>query len=222
MPAIWFGDSWTHGSELEKCIGADYQQHDQDSFRCAHRFSRLVSDSIGLQERNLAQPGISAERLCMSVDQQLSTFSCADVVFVVWPSFSRYFWIDHDQTQHDVRISDQWYRWYRDVDTYPYQMYMAQRTVWSLHNLLAAHGVKHYFMNSVYRVTDPNYFDISGEHWINDPSWRVSDLLDFDPDKGYPALDCNHRYLYPCQNHPNLYGHKTIAREIIKFLQQHQ
>lgn len=219
MHAIWFGDSWTHGSELEKCIGSDYQRHDQDWFRTSNRFSRLVSDAFGYDEINLAEPGISADRLCMLVDQQLDQISDADLVFVVWPSFSRYFWIDQDHNQHDIRISDRWYRWYRDVDTYPYQMYNAQRAVWSLHNLLESRGIQHYFMNSVYKITEPLYFEIGGSHWVHNPQWRLSDLLEFDPDQGYPESKSRHKYLYPCENHPNLYGHKAISLEIIKFLQ---
>lgn len=223
MKCYWFGDSWTYGSEIEKCNGPDWQAHNQDLFREQNRFSTLVSIDMGWESINLAQPGISSERLVLELTKHIDEIKNTNgIVIIVWPSFSRYFWIDDASTQHDIRISDQWDKWYRDVDNYPYQMYNAQRCTWSAHNLLKSFGIPYYFINSVYRITDPFYFDMSEQRWINSYTWRISDILEFDVDKGYPPASSRHKSLYPCESHPNLYGHKSISREIIKFLQSQE
>jgi hypothetical protein len=210
-----FGDSWCWGSELEKSLGAGYKAMDQDSFRERNRFTALVAQHFGWQEKNFGEPGISAEHLVQRISQYLKSPCQDELILIVWPSFTRYFWIDEKNHRQDIRISDQWSRWYRDVDNYAYMMYSAQRSIWSLQNLLKVQGQCYIMINSVTRVTAPWHFDIDVDHWPAGVQSRLSDLLGFDVDQGYPQ---EHQYLSPCENHPNVYGHKCIAREIINYL----
>ena len=216
----WFGDSWTYGSELEKSITGDYTAADQDLYRETNRFSAIVSQAMSWREQNLAVPGISPDRLVAQVADFLASQSDLDqlLIMVVWPSFTRYTWVDDRGLINDVRIADAWNDWYRVVDNYFFQIYAAQRSVWALEHFLGNQKVQFLFTNSVYQLRSPLFFKIDPNHWIKGIDFRISDLLDFNVDKGYPTN--RHRYLWPAENHPNFYGHKCIANHIITFLQE--
>jgi hypothetical protein len=210
-----FGDSWCWGSELEKSLGTGYEAQDQDSYRERNRFTALVAQHFGWQEKNFGSPGISAEHMVLNIAQYVQQPIEDELLLIIWPSFTRYFWINEKAEPRDIRISDQWFRWYRDVDNYPYMMYSAQRSIWSVQNLLRSLDRPYIMVNSVSRVTGPWHYDIDTDYWPGGLHSRLSDLLGFDVDQGYPQ---EHRYLSPCENHPNVYGHKCIAKEIINYL----
>jgi hypothetical protein len=220
--AVWFGDSWCLGTELEKCIGPDYTSKDQESYRRENRFSRLVSENFGWEEVNLGQEGISPEHVMLKVVEygELQGDREDQIYFIVWPSFQRYFWIDELGIQHDLRWSTSDKSWYRVVDNYDYQMYCARRTVWATTMYLKSKGLRYFMVNNQYRLEYANDLPLDTSGWMLPPTRRLGDLLDVDLDNGFPDESKRHRYFWPCQSHPNQYGHKHLANEIINYLKE--
>ena len=217
--SIWFGDSWCIGTELEKCL-PNYQAQDQDAYRRQHRFSKLVSDYFGWEEINLGNEGISPEHVALKIVEysELQTDRRDQIYFIIWPSFQRYFWINEAGEKKDLRWSSSNQNWYRVIDTYEYQMYSAKRTVWSTTMYLRNKGIKFAMVNNQYRLDSPDYFVIDDQDWILPSSTRLGDLLEVNLDLGFPEKSMKHKYFCPCESHPNLYGHKRIANEIINYI----
>lgn len=220
---LWFGGSWLLGTELEKEYGTT--QVDpivRDRFVEDSRFTGLVSRYFGWEEINLAQEGISPERLMLEIIDRVDKLSSEDIenclLIILWPSFQRYFWIDDTGSMIDVRAVPEYSRWYREVDNYPFQMYTAQRTIWALDCFLRQRRIKYTMMNCEYRVTEPWYLDFPKDNWAIPPEQRISDVLEVDLDHGYPGEKEKHKYFWPCRAHPNIYGHKRIADKIINYL----
>lgn len=222
MPAaVWFGDSWTVGTELEKSMDTISVGGAQDEFRARNRFSRLVSDSLGWKEINLAQEGISAEHLVLEVDRYLrSDPEPAGVLFVIWPSFQRYFWVDQQDREIDIRWHSAYHTWYREIDNLEYQMYVAQRSIWSLANLLLCAGRECYMVNTTYRIKGRRRFALPVENWMLPMSRNLGDILEVDLDRGFPGPERKHKFFWPGENHPNQQGHRHIADHIIAFMDQ--
>jgi len=218
--AVWFGDSWCMGTELEKCMGPDYKSKDQEDYRRENRFSNLVSKHFGWKEVNLAQEGISTEHVTLKIIEytELQNDLQNQIYFIVWPSFQRYFWINDSNQRQDLRWCSEYKDWYRTVDTGAYQMYCAQRTIWSTCLYLQQHKISYVMVNGQSRVTKIGPFPLQDYYWILEPGKTLGDILDVDLDQGFPAIDQNHRYFWPAENHPNMYGHKKIAKEIINYL----
>jgi hypothetical protein len=218
----WFGGSWGQGVELEKDsptgLGID-----QEEFRKAHRYTSLVSNYFFLEENNLSKQGVSNENLVRQVvdyvEKQGPEQLDHELLVIIWTSENRYFWIDHNCTEKDLRWDDKW--WFTNVDNPYYEKYCAQRSIWSLHSFLQSKNIKYAMANGEVKTNSntTKFYDISNGKWFLPPEYRVSDWLDFNLDQGYPSLSKKHKYFWPCESHPNLAGHGKIAQEIIKHLE---
>jgi hypothetical protein len=201
-------------------MGPDYRSQDQESYRRNNRFSRLVSDHFGWEEVNLGQEGISPEHVMLKVVEysELQEDFRDRVYFIVWPSFQRYFWINETGDPIDLRWSVNDKSWYRVIDNYDYQMYCAQRTLWSTTMYLNSKGIRYHMVNNQYRVEASSRFPLNSDHWILPPDKRLGDLLEVNLDNGFPEPVQQHKYFWPCQSHPNDYGHKHLASYIIDYI----
>lgn len=220
--AIWFGDSWCVGTELEKCMGTDYQSHDQELYRLENRFSYLVSKHFQWKQINLGQEGISPEHIMMKVFEHRESHCDLqnEIYFIFWPSIQRYFWIDEHGDRQDLRWCPENKNWYLTVDNSVYQMYCAQRTMWTCISYLQQHHVPYVMVNIQHRIVKPYFFPLDFSSWLLPPDKHLGDILDFELLEGFPKIDEQHRYFWPAENHPNTYGHKRIAREIINYLRE--
>ncbi len=223
----WFGGSWTQGCELEK-TSAQGLSIDQELFVKVNRFSYLVSKHFGCEDHNLAQQGASSENILRTVVSH-ANHSMSDpdqeLLIIVWPFSRRYFWIDDNGQEKDIRYdSNDW--WFKHVDTFGFRHYTIQKTMWSLHHFCVSRGLNYVMINGEDPVL-PEHMqqpfsmqEFDSYNWLISPDHTMTSWLDFDIQNGYPAMKDQHRYFWPCENHPNLVGHAKIAQEIIKRLEQ--
>jgi hypothetical protein len=219
----WFGSSWVCGTELEKT--SDSLAIDQNTYVIANRFSNLVSQNFNCLENNRSIQGISAENLSRQIVLYVNSKEFdvhTDLLMIIWPSNTKYFWIDDQAQVQDIRInSHSW--WYRNVDNVFFRQYCMQRTIWSLYNFLTLQGVKYFFLNGEESLLSkniaPEFSNLLLADWLLDSQEHIANWLGVNLDQGYPPLSVKHDFFWPCENHPNLAGHHKIAKEIVKLLQ---
>jgi len=219
----WFGSSWVCGTELEKTSAS--LAIDQDSYIITNRFSHLVSQNFTCLENNRATQGVSAENLSRQIVLYVNSKEFdvhTDLLVIIWPSDTKYFWIDDQAQEQDIRINTHIW-WYKNVDNLFFRQYCRQRTIWSLYNFLTLQNVKYVFLNGeealLPTAVAPEFNNLLLANWLLEPQKHVAKWLNIDLDQGYPPLSDKHNFFWPCENHPNLAGHDKIAKEITQLLQ---
>jgi hypothetical protein len=239
----WLGDSWLYGYELEKTPGI--LQHQTKNFS----FPKIVSDYFDAKCINLSLPGISNDLLPLIAWENLKNIdSQNDTVFFCLTSPSRVSLFNEQSEPRTVLPSIQdtyrrpsehpnWKEWYKYFDTAPQQTFNYERNINFLFNWCKNQQLNFYFMN-IFTVQTYQIFDQTlSENWLlpknkclancilpvldsefggivlEDRSW----LTNIEWQNQQKAID---QYIKPNYCHPNLLGHKKIAQEIIKLLEQ--
>jgi hypothetical protein len=208
----WFGGSIVQGIELEKCGVVE-----QD------RFTVLVSRHFNWIEKNCAQQGASIGGIA---DQIFKTqFKKDSIVIVVVPSHLRYHWVSPNMDSQSIMPSVEHFKyWYRDIDNFNFRKFVLYQNLLLIKLLLEQQNIEYYFVNEVdsdsgpdYGVTDvamlSNYQQAVEPYWLLNPNYFLLDALDWDFNKGYPTK--YHEDFFPCENHPNVQGHRKLANKII-------
>jgi hypothetical protein len=217
----WFGGSWGLGIELEKdsIFGLEI---DQQEFIQDHRYTSLVCKHFNTVENNRCIEGTSSECLVKDIVYYVESLDKHqyqnELIVVIWPSNTRYFWIDEYNIEKNLRHDSR--AWFKIVDNHWYRDYCMQRSLWSCDNFLRNKQINYVMLNGECQIFEHTHrhYDIDSANWLIPPSSRISDWLNFDINKGYPSIKSQHEYFWPCENHPNKAGHARIANNLIECL----
>jgi hypothetical protein len=206
----WFGGSIVRGAELEKC-GIPEQD----------RFTKLVSRHFGWIEQNHASDAASIGSVTESIAS--TEFVENSVVFVIVPSHCRYYWINENFKSYNIMPHDKNYQsWYKTVDTFGFRKHTIFQQLLLIKLLLEKKNLEFYFINELDRDfrqhANPIYFDQVINHFLLPANQYLLEELNWDFDQGYPPLALQHLNFWPCENHPNVQGHKKLADKIISLI----
>jgi hypothetical protein len=231
----WFGDSWLTGSELELVVPKNTCDR--------YVFAKLISNHFSVQCVNLGQSGSSPDIIpylfskiahqltiedtiffCLSAPHRTMIFSESGVPYQIMPG-----------ANYNKKVHPYTKEWYKYFDTEQQRLYNYDRTVNLLYLWCQQLGVTVYFCNLFTTMPD-KMLDIVPEsawiyprdrcvaqfilHNINDRggvvvSDDIPDISIEDWDKHKVMLE---KYVKPGYCHPNIDGHKKIAEELIKCL----
>jgi hypothetical protein len=239
MKFYWFGDSWVAGAELELQIPQDQVAQ--------HVFAKLVSDHYDAECINCGINGTSNDVIPLEFYRILDTVDASnDIVFFCLTASHRVTFLNEFEQPISVlpSINDRarrsiehpyWKEWYKYFDNPVQRLYNYERTLNFLYHWCKNLGIKFYFCN-IFTSHEKSILDTTTEDvWLlpkkNCLAECILPLIDNeigfivrDDRKGITieqwheqktALD---QFIFPCFCHPNLEGHKKIAKELIQCL----
>lgn len=237
MAFYWFGDSWVYGDELER----EVNNHDFKKYT----FANLISEHFNQEPINLSVCGGSINGMVYEFSKVASQLTLEDTVFFLLTSDCRTSIYEQGQiknilpggyaNKHNIHTyNNEWYKFFDSAEQRLLQYEQAINLVyfWCKHL-----KVNCWFAN-LFNTQPMGMFDSTDEsNWLVPKTKCLGEfILPIVKNNTLVFNDCPEltneewkqqrpyvdQYIKPNYCHPNIAGHKTIANEIIKILENKQ
>lgn len=229
----WFGDSWVTGLELEKLVPLTEVNN--------YLFGKLVSDFFKADFVNKGDPGSSVDIIPYKFTSVVDELQTNDIVFFCLTASLRTSILLDDSTECKTirpynESTDAISKfWYKNIDSYQQRLYNYEKVINLLYLWTKELGIKCYFLN-LFTVEPKSIFNvIPDKNWlidrkscvaqsilhVNDPNNAEivrNDMPTLKSEDWYYQEQLIKKYIYPCDNHPNILGHQKIADILIEKL----
>jgi hypothetical protein len=231
---LWFGDSYMVGAELSYSHGPYTLNADNHLFVRPERdrpdlaYPHLVSTQRNVPYINLGKGGSSIEFQVMKLTQfckNTHNFNTTNyTAFFSLPPQDRGFKITNQGKEiHEKSTDRKWWHMNKELDV---TVYNATKLINYLYLLCKEYNITPWFFSQVSLVELNNEIDIvPEENWlvskntclINE-SFGLTECISSWEDRDNQNNPSFFVYIRPCENHPNILGHRVIAETILKKL----
>lgn len=233
---FWFGDSWLEGSELELTL----PRHQISDYV----FPTLVSQHFNALCKNYGESGSGPDIIPYHFSKIAHTVNPGDLVFFCLSAPHRVTFFNdcgnHQQVipgpNYNKNVSPYVKEWFKYFDTEAQRIYTYDRTINLLYLWAKELGARAYFCNLFTTVNESMLDIVPASSWLIPKNRCLAQFIlsSIDNNQGIvisddmPTLtnaewaihkELLEKYVKPGYCHPNVEGHKKIADEIIKILE---
>jgi len=233
----WIGGSWPNGCELEY-----YKQTANPQRECA--YPTLISNAIGAECINLSEDGSSIDTILVKFSNIVNELDETSVVLFELQPIHRVSFFDNDDKLKNIlpsgykiahNLHNYSEKWYKYFDTPKQQLFNHDRNINLLHLWCTHLNIKHYFLNTIGSHTE-SMMDITPDSaWLIPKLNCLAEIILPVTDKITREVVYNdspsltdvewsiqkpfvEKYIHPCYVHPNVEGHKKIAKTLSELL----
>jgi hypothetical protein len=240
MSFFWFGDSWVTGDELQNEVSvSDINKH---------TYAYLTSKFFNTKCYNYATNASSIPHLLMQLTEARPKIRKGDTLFFCLTFPDRNFILGEDNkashlylgsnAHNDERIDKTLNKiWYKYIDSDAYR----EMAICNAIDLIKAYcnemSVKCYFYNGFSNYNYRNLQLLTDDDWLIPSSDCLgSEILHIIDNEYFTIISCDlpyltnddwnkhnvllEKYFRPNHVHPNVLGHQTISKRIIKILNE--